>query len=205
MSVSIVHYETGAELTSGATLREAIEAACRAGVSLAGADLIGADLRWAYLIDADLTGAILAGASLTGATLRGANLDGASLIDADLTRASLYGANLTRAIWSRDVAPPAGWLVGADERLLRAPGEMIHYLKIWPAMFDAVMAGRKTHEIRNADRGYSVGDVLILNEWDPVTQIYTGASYAVEVTFLTLGGECGLPIDTCVMSIRKAS
>ena len=82
---------------------------------------------------------------------------------------------------------------------------MIHTLKTWPEMFRAVVSGHKTHEIRNNDRGYAVGDVLYLHEWEPAKQAYTGNTYAVEVTFLTLGGEWGLPLNTCVMSIRRAS
>lgn len=82
---------------------------------------------------------------------------------------------------------------------------MKHELKTWPEMFRAVVSGHKTHEIRNNDRGYAVGDVLYLQEWEPAAQTYTGNAHAVEVTFLTLGGEWGLPLNTCVMSIRRAS
>lgn len=82
---------------------------------------------------------------------------------------------------------------------------MMHTLKTWPAMFRAVVAGTKTHEIRVNDRGYAVGDVLYLHEWDEGTEMYTGETYAVEVTFITPGGEWGLPTRLCVMSIRRAS
>jgi hypothetical protein len=98
---------------------------------------------------------------------------------------------------------------------------MIHDLKIHPGPFAAVYAGTKTHEIRKADRPYAVGDVLHLREWvpgtiriraggaeielpsEPTTGHYTGRSLRVEVTYLSAGGTCGLPVDLCVMSIRK--
>jgi hypothetical protein len=90
---------------------------------------------------------------------------------------------------------------------------VIHELKTWPGPFAAVLAGTKTYEIRVADRDYKVGDVLHLREFVPgrATLIhepacpphYTGRSIDVEVTYLTPGGEWGLPYGLCVMSIRK--
>ena len=83
---------------------------------------------------------------------------------------------------------------------------MIHNLKTWPAMFSAVLSGSKTHEIRKADRDYNVGDVLRLREWDPDATDgdgYTGRRRDVDVTFVTLGGEWGLPDGLCVMSIAR--
>jgi hypothetical protein len=66
--------------------------------------------------------------------------------------------------------------------------------------------------IRVADRPFKVGDVLRLREWVPVESVlrpltdpigYTGRTCDVEVTYLTPGGEWGLPDSLCVMSIRK--
>ncbi len=82
---------------------------------------------------------------------------------------------------------------------------MIHTLRTWPDPFAAVVSGHKTHEIRKNDRGYAVGDVLYLHEWDPASELYTGKSYAVEVTFMTAVGEWDIPAGLCVMSIRRAS
>lgn len=52
----------------------------------------------------------------------------------------------------------------------------IHELKTWPAFFWPVVHGDKTFELRKNDRDFQVGDVLVLREWDPVTEQYTGAS-----------------------------
>lgn len=82
---------------------------------------------------------------------------------------------------------------------------MIHTLKTWLSMFRAVKRGDKTHEIRREDRPYGVGDTLLLHEWDPATREYTGATHEVIVTFVTPGGEWGLPEDLCVLSIRTVS
>lgn len=80
--------------------------------------------------------------------------------------------------------------------------EPLHELKIWPAFFRAVMEGRKTYEIRKNDRGFMVGDPIRLNEYDP-THGYTGKFCDVKVTYLTEGGQWGLPEDICVMSIIR--
>lgn len=54
-------------------------------------------------------------------------------------------------------------------------------LKIWPENFEAQNAGKKNHEVRNNDRGYAVGDYLLLQEWSPEAVAYTGRSLAVQV------------------------
>jgi len=94
---------------------------------------------------------------------------------------------------------------------------MIHELKTWPKEFEAVAAGTKTHEARWDDRGYAVGDTLVLLEWSPhrpelcsfqpgeskLTGDYSGRRLHVEVTHVTKG-EYGLPDRLAVMSIRLA-
>ncbi len=42
-----------------------------------------------------------------------------------------------------------------------------HSLKTWPGPFSAVLDGTKTFELRQDDRAYAVGDILILKEYDP--------------------------------------
>lgn len=51
---------------------------------------------------------------------------------------------------------------------------MEHDLKCWPELFDNLYAGRKTFEIRKDDRGFQVGDTLLIREWGPVTLTYSG-------------------------------
>lgn len=47
----------------------------------------------------------------------------------------------------------------------------VHYLKIYPEYFEAVISGQKTVELRREDdRQFAVGDVLVLREWDPFPQ-----------------------------------
>ncbi len=60
-----------------------------------------------------------------------------------------------------------------------------HDLKIWPGFFSMVLTETKTFEIRKNDRGYCVGDRLILREFDPDTQSYTGRVLSRVVTVLS--------------------
>ena len=95
---------TGVLLYSGehVDVKEAVEAAVKAGANLRDADLRDADLRDADLGGADLRdaylgGAYLGGANLADADLRGAYLGGANLADADLRGANLADADLRGA------------------------------------------------------------------------------------------------------------
>lgn len=58
---------------------------------------------------------------------------------------------------------------------------MTHELKIIPKYFKDVFLDLKKFEIRLNDRNYQEGDILILNEWNPETQKYTGKTVARKV------------------------
>lgn len=76
---------------------------------------------------------------------------------------------------------------------------MIHELKIAPEYFQEVFLGHKNFEIRKNDRGFSVGDVVILNECDVLATTtawatgshtekkvtYTGRKLARKITYIT--------------------
>lgn len=62
---------------------------------------------------------------------------------------------------------------------------MIHELKILHEYFEAVTSGRKQFEIRKNDRGFKVGDQLILCEHDLWVDEFTGRSYKAEITYIT--------------------
>lgn len=56
--------------------------------------------------------------------------------------------------------------------------------KIWPKYFDAVASGNKKYELRLNDFDVNEGDLIILEEWDPDTQDYTGRSIEKKVTYV---------------------
>jgi len=62
-----------------------------------------------------------------------------------------------------------------------------HELKCWPPWFQDVQDGKKTFEVRKNDRGYKVGDILMLREWKPETKTYTGRICNVKVTYIMPG------------------
>lgn len=86
-----------------------------------------------------------------------------------------------------------------------------HLLKCWPNAFEAISAGSKRFEWRRDDRGFEVGDVLVLKRWDPARHNGSFVDYCddterntlrVRVTYI-LRGIFGVPQDFCVMSIAR--
>lgn len=75
-----------------------------------------------------------------------------------------------------------------------------HRIKCWPEFFDAIQRDLKRFEIRENDRGFKVGDVIDLQEWEPRTGRYTGRTQRVEVLYLTGWGQPGSQV---VMSIKR--
>lgn len=75
----------------------------------------------------------------------------------------------------------------ADERAAQQPqtGNQYHLLKTDPEVFQAVLSGAKTFEIRLNDRGYVVGDVLGLRETK-----HTGAEMRAGAPLVYTGREC---------------
>lgn len=62
---------------------------------------------------------------------------------------------------------------------------MHHELKSWVGLFEPIMRGEKTHELRVLDREYQIGDTATLNEFDPIKRLYTGRTAKVEITYIT--------------------
>ena len=51
---------------------------------------------------------------------------------------------------------------------------MTIHKKIWPEYFNAIAAGKKKYDLRLNDFEIQEGDTLVLEEWDPKTEEYTG-------------------------------
>lgn len=66
----------------------------------------------------------------------------------------------------------------------------VHDLKIWPQYFQPVVERVKTFEVRENDRGFKVGDILNLREWDQTIGEegnYTGRSIEARVLYILNG------------------
>ena len=61
-------------------------------------------------------------------------------------------------------------------------GLVIHELKTLPAYFQEVADGNKTFEIRENDRGFATGDILILREFKDRA---SGRVVTAKVTYIT--------------------
>jgi len=90
-----------------------------------------------------------------------------------------------------------------------------HTLRTWPEPYAALEIGLKTWEFREDDRGFQVGDVLLLEYWDPAPVEFGHRAKGVEyfdgpitrklrreVTYILHGGRFGIPVGFCIMSIR---
>lgn len=81
-----------------------------------------------------------------------------------------------------------------------------HELKTDPAVFEAVARGDKTHEIRLNDRGFAVGDTLLLRETESPGEymklgsplVYTGRTETRTISHIQTG--YGLADDWCILS-----
>lgn len=88
------------------------------------------------------------------------------------------------------------------------PTDRVHILKADPVPFDAVAAGVKTCEVRVDDRGYEVGDILILRRTklghdqrpDGSSAEYTGHLVVLNITHIQRG--YGLPDNLAVLSFQ---
>lgn len=89
-----------------------------------------------------------------------------------------------------------------------------HELKTWPPYFEEVLNGNKTFEVRKDDRGFKVGDVLVLKEWKPLgyssvspsqmTGSYTGREVKKKVSYILKGEyhpHFGLHADVVVLGL----
>ena len=79
-----------------------------------------------------------------------------------------------------------------------------HTLKTWPKYYIQVKHGYKTVELRKDDRGFQAGDILVLEEWDPRMEMYTGRAMERIVTHV-LRGFPGLAEGYVALSMRSKS
>lgn len=56
--------------------------------------------------------------------------------------------------------------------------------KIWPKFFKDICSGRKNFELRLNDFKIKKGDILFLQEYDPVKKHYTGRSITKKVGYI---------------------
>lgn len=65
-------------------------------------------------------------------------------------------------------------------------GNTIHFLKVRPESFEAILKGDKNSEVQEYDRDYKAGDLLYLQEWNGE---YTGRRIVSCITWVHFGGK----------------
>ena len=59
-----------------------------------------------------------------------------------------------------------------------------HIVKSWETFYRDIITGERTSDIRLNDRRYAVGDFMKMEEYDPVSQTYSGRFRTVVITYL---------------------
>jgi hypothetical protein len=99
----------------------------------------------------------------------------------------------------------------------------IHELKCWPEFFEPALAGEKMFELRNDDRNFKVGDIVVLHEYfvqpEDVERIrvmdvvgshenphppgnYTGRAVARTITYILKGPAFGLRPGWVILALK---
>lgn len=60
-----------------------------------------------------------------------------------------------------------------------------HALKTWPMYFDHSWNGKKCFEVRVNDRDFMIGDEVVLREYTPHTDTYSGREIHGEIVYVT--------------------
>lgn len=79
---------------------------------------------------------------------------------------------------------------------------MKHELKSHPQFFKASWRGFKPFEIRNNDRKFEVMDEVVLQEWDPELEEYSGREICGFINYITHYQQLG---DYVVFSFEETS
>lgn len=60
-----------------------------------------------------------------------------------------------------------------------------HRVKSWSHFFDAIQNGSKKHDLREDDRNFKVGDIVVLERYDNIKGEYTGETLNTKITYIT--------------------
>jgi hypothetical protein len=81
---------------------------------------------------------------------------------------------------------------------------LTHELKSWPQYFEATLDGTKNFELRKNDRDYQAGDLVVLREYEPGMDRYTGRYQVHEITYVLTTGPW-LQKDYCAFGINEVA
>ncbi|MCX6265887.1 MAG: DUF3850 domain-containing protein [Bacteroidetes bacterium] len=78
---------------------------------------------------------------------------------------------------------------------------MLHELKTVPPYFEAVRNGDKQFEVRKNDRGFKIGDEILLREWFPNLEDYSGRTAHRKITYVLQSEKYGVAPGFCVLGL----
>ena len=78
---------------------------------------------------------------------------------------------------------------------------MLHALKTTPNYFKDIVSGEKTFEVRAADRPFTKGDAIVLQEYLQETKTYTGEEWEGTITYI-LSDPAYVKKGFCVLGIK---
>jgi hypothetical protein len=67
-----------------------------------------------------------------------------------------------------------------------------HELKVHTRFFSDLFNGKKTFEVRKNDRGFKIGNILILRDYNDTKEEYNGGYIIAVVTYVLHGGDYGI-------------
>jgi hypothetical protein len=86
----------------------------------------------------------------------------------------------------------------------------VYNVKSWVPFFQAFKTGAKKHDMRDLkDRNYKVGDILVLEEYDPFKGEYTGDAMRMKITYITSRdtpcafSSAALDNNYCILSLEE--
>jgi hypothetical protein len=76
-----------------------------------------------------------------------------------------------------------------------------HELKTWSEYFESMVLEEKNFEVRKNDRNFKVGNYLLLKEWNPESEEYTGREVFRKIEYILKGGQFGIEEGYIVMGL----
>jgi hypothetical protein len=77
----------------------------------------------------------------------------------------------------------------------------VHHIKTHPEAFGAILDGDKNFEFRKNDRDYEETDLVVLQEYDPADEEFTGRTIQARVGYVLTGPAFGVPVGFCCFSL----
>lgn len=84
-----------------------------------------------------------------------------------------------------------------------------HMVKSWSHLYDAIVSGAKSYDLRKNDRDYKVGDILHLKQYDNINGKFTGWQTTRRISYITSNdtpcavSSAVLPNEYCILGFEN--